>query len=99
MGTLRDDGTYGNFTFVCPVCGWPELMRPPRSISGGASHEICPCCGYEFGYTDTIKDIAYNKWREKWIEDGMPWRSSDIEPVPANYDPEKQLSNLKKING
>ena len=46
----------GTVKHLCPVCGWPELTQPPRQASGGASFEICPCCGFEFvaGTTTTV---------------------------------------------
>ena len=34
--------------FICPVCGWDQLSENPEF----ATHEICSCCGTQFGYDD-----------------------------------------------
>jgi len=38
--------------FVCPVCGFNELIEKPYDGEGGASYEICPCSRFEYGFTD-----------------------------------------------
>lgn len=57
---------------MCPVCGYPALHDPPRSASGGASYEICPSCGFEFGVTDDDLGFTYDEWRKQWVALGMP---------------------------
>lgn len=80
-------------SFRCPVCGFPDLTKPPRNpVSGGASHEICPSCGYQFGYDDDLHEISYDAWRTAWEDAGKPWRSS--QPVPVGWDPDAQLRAL-----
>lgn len=82
-------------TSQCPVCGYPNLSEPPRSpSSGGASYEICPSCGFEFGVTDDDRGFSYDDWRKQWIGRGMPWDSADIEPPPPGWDPRRQLESL-----
>lgn len=76
---------------MCPVCGFPNLDEPPRSSSGGGSYEICPSCGFEFGVSDDDLGFTYDQWRERWIVNGMPWDSADIEPPPDGWDPREQL--------
>lgn len=78
---------------ACPVCGYPGLDDPPRSSSGGASYEICPSCGFEFGVSDDDLGFTYEEWRKRWIDSGMPWDSADIEPSPDGWDPAKQLQD------
>jgi len=77
---------------ICPVCGYPQLYDPPRSPSGGASYEICPSCGFEFGVSDDDIGYTYDAWRDEWILDGMPWRSA--RPQPESWNPEAQLRAL-----
>jgi len=82
-------------SFICPVCGYPELQEPPRSSrTGGGSYEICPSCGFQFGVTDDDKGISYGEWRARWIEKGMPWDSTGIEDSPPDWDPQKQLKRV-----
>lgn len=78
---------------TCPVCGYPSLFEPPRTVGGGASYEICPSCGFQFGVSDDDEDITYETWRGRWLADGMPWSSSSI-PRPADWDPAAQLATL-----
>lgn len=81
-------------SYICPVCGFPDLSEPPRSGSGGGSYEICFSCGFEFGFTDDDLGFSYDTWRQEWIEDGMPWRCFGT-PRPMDWDPVKQLERLK----
>ncbi len=79
--------------FTCPVCGCGELEKPPRSETTGGSHEICPCCDFEFGYDDEDQGISDEEWRRRWIEKGMPW-SARIRRPPPGWDPLEQLRRL-----
>ncbi len=80
---------------TCPVCGYPSLTEPPRSLtSGGGSYEICPSCGFEFGVTDDDRGYTYADWRREWIVQGKPWRSAGIEAPPPGWDPGAQLTRL-----
>lgn len=69
--------------FTCTVCGCPELWRPPRSETTGPSYETCPCCGFQFGYSDALQGISDCEWRWRWIYKGLPWRSRGRLPPPA----------------
>lgn len=87
----------GTMTYICPVCGYDGLEESPRSAAtGGGSYEICPSCGFQFGVTDVDRGIGYDAWRKQWIERGMPWDSTGIEPPPADWDPQRQLERLKR---
>jgi ribosomal protein L37E len=80
-------------TYVCPVCGFPELKGEPRSSgTGGGSDEICSSCGFQFGFTDDDRGISYDEWRSLWKMEGMPWKG--IGSPPEQWNPEKQLKNL-----
>lgn len=76
--------------YQCPICGYPDLEAPPHSGHGSASDEICPSCGFQFGYDDDSEGITYDQWRADWIAKGMPWWSIGI-PTPLGWDPVKQL--------
>ncbi len=78
--------------FVCPVCGFPHLTEPPRSLSGGGSSEICPSCGYQHGVDDDDKGRSHAEWRAKWRSDGMKWQSKS--PQPRDWNPERQLATV-----
>jgi hypothetical protein len=80
---------------VCAVCGWRQLKLPQRAASGGASHEICPSCGFESGFTDDEKDYTYEAWRAKWVADGLKWFSSGISK-PVQWNPMLELHALLK---
>jgi len=77
---------------ICPVCGYDELDEPAYK-GMRASLEICPCCGFQFGFDDQALHITHEQWRQKWVTNGMKWRSSGIKP-PANWNPQKQLLNI-----
>jgi hypothetical protein len=82
---------------MCPVCGYDSLFEPPWS-GESASDEICPSCGFHFGYDDVIaihpsRAEAYREWRERWISAGMPWFSRG-RPAPPSWDPRLQLTRI-----
>ena len=89
---------------TCPVCGFDKLAEPPRNKTGGASFEICTCCGFQFGVTDDDKGLSYNDYREQWISQGMLW-SSQSKKAPKGWDPQVQLGSmalratLKRVKG
>lgn len=98
------DETFGNY--ICTVCGYDGLTEPPYSKgfidSGYASYEGCSACGFETGYDDDMDAVGADGnytneqmtelYRKKWIEEGMPWRTTN--PKPLNWDPKKQLRNI-----
>jgi len=75
---------------VCPVCGFNELKEPVFGVNQEPSFEICPCCGFEFGFDD--RD-SYDDFRRSWIEAGAEWFVLELKP--KNWDYNKQLKNLK----
>ena len=82
---------------LCPVCGYPGLKEPPRSLRTGAgSYEICPSCGFEFGVTDDDEGFSYDEWRQAWVDRRMPWDSQAIRPIPEGWDPVQQLRRLQE---
>lgn len=89
-----------NGTFVhsyrCLVCGFLGLTEPPVSQqTGSGSYEICPSCGFEFGVTDDDEGYTYAEWRQKWIDEGMPWRGEGIDDPPQGWNPATQLQDLE----
>lgn len=79
--------------FICPVCGYPNLDETPRQEVSGASYEICPSCGFQFGVTDEDEGYSYEHWRQQWIDRGMPWWSNSRRP-PEGWQPKHQLRNI-----
>jgi len=82
-------------THTCPVCGYDKLAEPPRNRTGGASMEICACCGFQFGVSDDDHSTSYDEYRQGWIKDGMPWTSR--QRVPKGWNPQTQLASLALI--
>lgn len=82
-------------SYICPVCGFPALERCPHPSEGGASDEICPSCGFQFGYDDDDLGIPFEQWREEWRAKGMPWFSTGTQH-PKEWNPVTQLSRLEE---
>lgn len=76
---------------VCPVCGYDGLAEQAYDERGGASFEICPSCGTEFGYDDSA--ATHTELRQRWLAAGARWWSKSQQPPPG-WDPRDQLSNL-----
>jgi hypothetical protein len=71
-----------------PGCGYANLAEPPYDKTGGASFEICPSCGTEFGYHDASKSHA--ELRKLWLAAGATWRSR-AEVSPPDWSGIEQL--------
>lgn len=65
--------------YTCPICGYKKLSENPYDNDGNPSHEICKCCGFEFGYDEYIEDDngeflelldAQKLYRANWIKEG-----------------------------
>ncbi|WP_419905226.1 hypothetical protein [Kiloniella sp.] len=68
----------------CCVCGWPGLEEDPAPMYD--NHDICCCCGTQFGLeVRSVGDIA--GVRREWLEEGAPWfYDDDDENDPADDD-------------
>jgi len=64
-------------TYRCPVCGYDGLKEPPYGRNGGGSYEICPSCGFQFGYDLAPRGLRrlHARWRVRWMRRGMRWWS------------------------
>lgn len=80
---------------LCATCGYRHLKLPQRTSSGGASHEICPSCGFEPGYTDDDQNITAAQWREQWVTNGCQWFSKN-KVRPKTWNPVKELHSLMR---
>jgi len=83
-------------TFLCPVCGYPDLPEEPW-CDGSSSDEICPSCGTQFGYDDAAggdasrRAAVHRELRTRWIERGMRWFSTST-PKPIEWEPLDHLA-------
>jgi len=82
-----------NDKYMCPVCGFKGLDEPPYNDNKEASFEICPCCGFEFGFDNQGTSDKYSNFRLNWIKNGANWFLPDRKP--KDWDLNKQLENLK----
>lgn len=77
---------------ICKVCGlyYPEFY--PWGENGEIpTHDICDCCGIEFGYEDSNEESVVTA-RNKWVENGSKWINDNKKP--NNWDYQEQLKNL-----
>ena len=77
--------------YRCPVCqehslgvkpyeSWPPppgptLAPPYVDLLGSASYEVCPSCGFEFGFDDnpgTGAGQSFEDYRREWEGQGRP---------------------------
>jgi hypothetical protein len=73
---------------VCPICAFPDLAKGPLDEAGTTSYEICPSCGFEFGYDDGVLKETYESYR---AEGGRKWWS-ESQPIPAFWNPNEKRS-------
>lgn len=80
--------------YICLVCGFDGLTEPPYNEQGEPSYEICPCCGFEFGFDENNKADKYKTFRAKWISNGAVWFMPKRKP--KDWDLAKQLENINR---
>lgn len=61
--------------YTCPVCAYTQM--PYQAAEGN----ICPCCGTEFGYDDTM-GVTFRDLRDRWVAQRTPWFSPVDQPPP-----------------
>jgi hypothetical protein len=80
-----------NSFLVCRVCGKIQDDPPWGDDGQYPSHNICDCCGVEFGYGDcNLKAIISS--RRRWLKGGAIWRYPEEKPV--NWSQEEQLKQI-----
>jgi hypothetical protein len=79
---------------MCPVCGFAGLKEPPYGKENLPTYEICPCCGFEFGFDGDNNQDVFSAFRKLWIDSGANWFIANQKPV--HWDMQKQLDNLNK---
>lgn len=83
---------------ICPICYYDNLFEPPYDSDGYGSDEICPCCGFHFGYDDyPNKEKQITEWRQRWISDGCQWFSKKRKP-PIDWMPKDQLNKEHSLS-
>ncbi len=90
--------------YTCLICGYPNLSEQPfDGLKFYSTHEICPSCGFHYGYDDLNGTGEYPKhfkeldiikvYRENWLKNGAKWWSESI-PPSKNWNPADQLKNI-----
>lgn len=83
---------------ICPVCGYDKLAEVPYDQYGYPSYEICPCCGFEYGFDDSSEGKTFEEYRNEWIKNGYPFYDNEV--LPKNWsevDMLKQLKNTERV--
>ncbi|MFC1645955.1 hypothetical protein ACFL2Y_02120 [Candidatus Omnitrophota bacterium] len=80
---------------ICHVCGFDGLKEPPYNKANEPSYEICPCCGFEFGFDSQQsknKEEDYKSYRDEWFKNGAKWFI--LQAKPKDWQLYKQLENI-----
>lgn len=72
--------------YICKVCNYDGLFEPPYDEEDIPSDEICPCCGFHYGYDDDRGEESLLEWKARWISEGCPWFSKSRK-APKNWKP------------
>jgi hypothetical protein len=75
----------------CRVCGLLQGDPPWGEDGSSPTFNICPCCGVEFGYEDSLVK-GVHLYREAWLKKGAPWQKPKNRP--QDWDLEAQLSQV-----
>jgi hypothetical protein len=74
----------------CRVCGLQQ-DQPWGEDGETPSFSICPCCGVEFGYEDSLPE-GVRAFRKEWLGAGAPWFRPTSKP--ENWNLEAQMRNI-----
>jgi hypothetical protein len=77
--------------FICRVCGKLQGDPPWGEDGKCPTHNICDCCGVEFGYED-CNISAIRAFRIRWLANGGQWWSR--KKRPADWSLEEQMKNI-----
>jgi hypothetical protein len=96
-------GFYGLHSPAYEQLGDPPFLNPgPPPYSqwlGPASYDVCPCCGFEFGFDDepgaTSKPSTFEAYFHEWFNEGCKWFIPDIKP--EGWSLEVQLANAHLV--
>jgi hypothetical protein len=55
---------------ICPVCEFNGLKEEAFGPDNEPSYEICPSCGFEFGFDGGNDPGKFKEFRERWIKNG-----------------------------
>lgn len=77
--------------YACRVCGWGQAQPPWGETGKFPTHDICDCCGVEFGYEDSTP-ASGRQYRQVWVEGGCQW--FDPSARPAAWSCEEQAKNI-----
>ena len=87
---MPSEGMENDATFRCRVCG-VMLGYAPWGVDGDTpDYSICPCCGVEFGYEDSLPS-GVRAFRSRWIAAGTPWFEPALKPVDWDLDRQLEL--------
>lgn len=81
-----------NENIYCRICGYKYSIDSPTWYDDETpSHDICICCGVQFGYEDdTYQGVV--EYRNYWIKNGSKWFIKKY--MPENWDLQTQLNNI-----
>lgn len=73
---------------------WPDLDRPPYGNRlGFPSYDVCPCCGFEYGFDDepggSATPQSFEDYRLEWLAAGAGWFTPTRKPL--NWNLREQL--------
>lgn len=86
----------------CRVCGLYIDDKPWGDDNKTPTHDICPCCGVEFGNEDFCL-ASLKEYRKQWIEKGAKWwdeenpTNSPHTTKPFNWKVEEQMTHIPKL--
>lgn len=78
--------------YHCRVCGY-KYQDPTWFEDETPSHDICVCCGVQFGYEDTQQE-AVREYRNNWMQNGAKWFSANHRFKLNSWDLELQLLQI-----
>jgi hypothetical protein len=85
--------SHNNELQCCRVCGaYSEGFFPWGESGLTPTHDICFCCGIEFGIEDSGSLEEIKAYRERWIDMGGEWCL--LSAKPADWNLEEQLANI-----
>ncbi len=66
--------------YICPVCKFDGLKEAAFGPGNEPSYEVCPCCGFEFGFDGGNDPVVFAEYYQRWTQNGSKWFMPKLKP-------------------
>jgi hypothetical protein len=77
-----------------------ELPPPYCQHWGAPSYEVCPCCGFEYGFDDdpgaSEPGFSFDQYLDEWVARGANWFDPSARPEGWSLDAQLAAAGISR---